>query len=159
MLTMYSAFVRTILEYGSTTPTHLSKLDRVQATMERIGGFKAEPLAARREAALIALTLKQLDGDCRELLREYAPVLVTVKVPEEKVDRSRRVGIVRPDYSEKSQSRRTSASSSGDIVKVDVTIAPGLQVKDPSGDQNFVQHWMSSGTVLLVHSQLHVYVG
>jgi hypothetical protein len=38
-----------------------------QATMERIGGFKAEPLAARREAALIALTLKQLDGDCREL--------------------------------------------------------------------------------------------
>jgi len=65
MLTMYSAFVRPILEYGSTlfmgaTPTHLSKLDRVQATMERIGGFKAEPLAARREAALIALTLKQL---------------------------------------------------------------------------------------------------
>ena len=76
MLTMYSAFVRPILEYGSTLfmgakPTHLSKLDRVQATMERIGGFKAEPLAARREAALTALTLKQLDGDCRELLREY----------------------------------------------------------------------------------------
>ena len=113
-------------------PTHLSKLDRVQATMGRIGGFKAEPLAARREAALIALTLKQLDGDCRELLRDFAPVLVTVKVPEEKVARSRRVGIVRPDYSEKSQGRRTSASSSGDIVKVDVTIAPGLQVKDPS---------------------------
>ena len=47
MLTMYSGFVRPILEYGSTlfmgaTPTHLSKLhvDRVQATMERIGGFK-----------------------------------------------------------------------------------------------------------------------
>ena len=53
--------------------------------MERIGGFKAEPLAARREAALIALTLKQLDGDCRELLRDFAPVLETVKVPEEKV--------------------------------------------------------------------------
>ena len=53
--------------------------------------YKAGPLAARRGAALIALTLKQLDGDCRELLREYAPVLVTVKVPEEKVDRSRRV--------------------------------------------------------------------
>ena len=54
--------------------------------MERIGGFKAEPLAARREAALIALTLiqKQLDGDCRELLREYAPILVIVKVPEVK---------------------------------------------------------------------------
>ena len=47
-------------------------LDRVQETMERIGGFKAEPLAARREAALIALTLKQLVGDCRELLQKYA---------------------------------------------------------------------------------------
>ena len=44
-----------------------------------------EPLAARREAALIALTLKQLGGDCRELLREHAPILVTVKVPEPEV--------------------------------------------------------------------------
>ena len=75
MLTMYSAFVRPILECGSTlfmgaTPTHLSKLDQVQATMERIGGSKAEPLADRRAAALIALTLKQLNGDCRELLQE-----------------------------------------------------------------------------------------
>ena len=47
------------------TPTHLSKLYRVQATMGRIGGFKAEPLADRREGALIALTLKQLDGGCK----------------------------------------------------------------------------------------------
>ena len=37
-----------------------------------------------------------------------------------------------PDFSEKSQSRRTSASSAGDTFKVDVTIARGLQVKDPS---------------------------
>ena len=111
------------------TPTHLSKLDRVQATMERLGGFKAEPLAARREAALIALTLKQLDGDCRELLREYAPVLVTVKVREVKVARNRRPGLLRPDYSEKSQGRRTSTSNfSSAGVKVDVTLAPGLQV-------------------------------
>ena len=56
-------------------PTHLNKLDRVQATTERIGGFKAEPLAARREAALIALSLKQLGGDYREGLRDFAPVL------------------------------------------------------------------------------------
>ena len=135
MLTMCSAFVRPILESGSTlfmgvTPTHLTKLGRVQATMERIGGFKAELLAARREAALIALTLKQLDGDCRELLREYAPVLVIVKVPEVKVARNRRPGLLRPDYSEKNQSRRTSTSSVG--VKVDVTLASGLQAKDPS---------------------------
>ena len=34
--------------------TFEEKLDRVQATMERIGGFKAEALAARREAALVA---------------------------------------------------------------------------------------------------------
>ena len=59
MLTMYSAFVRPILEYGSTLfmgakPTHLSKSGRVQATMERVGGFKAGPLAA-----LIALTLNR----------------------------------------------------------------------------------------------------
>ena len=83
------------------------------------------PGAQTREAAFLVF---HRDGDSTH----FAPVLVTVKVPEEKVARSRRVGIVRPDYSEKSQSRRTSASSSGDIVKVDVTIAPGLQVKDPS---------------------------
>ena len=55
----------------------MEELDKVQRTMEfeRIGGFKAEPLAARREAALIALTVKHLDGDCREGLRNYAPVL------------------------------------------------------------------------------------
>ena len=54
-------------------------------------------------------------------------VLVTVKVPEAKIQRSLRPGLLR----EKS-SRRTSASSTDDIVKVNVTIAPGLQVKDPS---------------------------
>ena len=47
---------------------------RVQTTMKRIGGFKAEPLAARREAALMALSLKQLEGECREGLRDFVPV-------------------------------------------------------------------------------------
>ena len=119
--------------FMGATPTHLSKLDRVQATMERIGGFKAGPLAARREAALIALTLKQLDGDCREPLREYAhvqAVLVIVKVHEVKVAGNRRSGLRRPDYPDRILGRRTSTSSAG--VKVDVTLAPGLQVKDPS---------------------------
>ena len=78
------------------------------------------------------LTLGQLDGDCRELLRECAPVLVTVKVPEVKDARNRRPGLPRPDYSEKSQSRRTPTSSAGAKVPVNVTLAPGLQVKDPS---------------------------
>ena len=53
--------------------------------MGRIRGLKAEHLAARREAALIALSLEQLDGDCREGLRDFAPVLVIVKVPEAKL--------------------------------------------------------------------------
>ena len=48
--------------------------------MERIDGFKAEPLADRREAALIALSFKQLDGECREGLREYAPLLTTCEI-------------------------------------------------------------------------------
>jgi hypothetical protein len=138
MLTMYSAFVRPILEYGSTLfmgakPTHLEKLDRVQRTMKRIGGFKAEPLAARREAALIALTLKQLDGDCREGLRNYAPVLHNVELSCSK-ENSRRAGLLRPDYSEKSQGRRAQ-DFDGKVtaaVKVDVSAASGLQVKNSS---------------------------
>ena len=135
--------------------TNASKLDRVQATMERIGGFQAEPLAARREAALITLTLKQLDGDCRGLLREYAPVLVIVKVPEVKVARSQRPGLLRPDYSEKNQSRRTSTSSAG--VKVDVNLAPGVQdcrsrirPRDRSLQPHLQPHLMSFRIVLLV---------
>ena len=74
--------------------------------------------------------MEQLGSDCRELLREYAPVLVIVKVPEANVARNRRQGLLRPDYSETSQGRRTSITSAG--VKVDVTLAPGLQTKDPS---------------------------
>ena len=68
-----------------------------------------EPSAARREAALIALTLKQLDGDCREGLRNYAPVLHNVELSYNK-ENSRRAGLLRPDYSEKSQGRRAQDS-------------------------------------------------
>ena len=92
------------------TPTHLNKLGQVQATrclMEQIGGFKAEPLAARRGAALAALSLKQVDGDCRQCLRDFAPILVGVEVPKTKIGRNR-PGLLRPDYSEKNQSRRNS---------------------------------------------------
>ena len=41
-------------------------------------------------------------------------------------------GILKPDDSENNQNRPTSASSAEDTIKVDVTLAPGLQVKDPS---------------------------
>ena len=103
-------------------------------SMEQIGGFKVEPLAARRQAALITLSLKQLDGDCCEGLRDFAPILVTVKLPEAKFERIRRLGLLRPDYSKKIYItiRITSETTADDIVKVDVTIAPGLQVKDRS---------------------------
>ena len=118
------------LVHGSKT-THLEKLDRVQATMERTGGFKAQPLADRREAALIALSFKQLDGECREGLREYAPLLHTVELTDGKLN-SRHNGLLRPDYSEKSQGRRTPGESGGSAeVKVEVTAASGLQVRNP----------------------------
>ena len=46
---------------------------------------------------------------------------------------SRHSGLLRPDYSEKSQGRRTSGESGSSAeVKVDVTAASGLQVKNPS---------------------------
>ena len=87
----------------------------------------------RREAALIALSFKQLDGECREGLREYAPLLHTVKLTDGKLNSSRHSGLLRPDYSEKSQGRRTSGESGSSAeVKVDVTAASGLQVKNPS---------------------------
>ena len=80
-----------------------NKLDRVQATTERIGGSNAETLAACREAALIALSLKQLDDECREGFRDFAPILMIVKVPEAKIQRNQILGLLRPDYSEKNQ--------------------------------------------------------
>ena len=118
-------------------PTHLEKLNRVQATMERIGGFKAQPLAGRREAALVALSFKQLDGECREGLREYAPLLHTVKLADGKLN-SRHNGLLRQDYSEKSQGRWTSVWRIRKFCRsqggrdVDVTATSGLQVKSPS---------------------------
>ena len=45
----------------------------------------------------------------------------------------RHKGLLRPDYSVKSQGRRTSGESGSSAeVKVDVTAASGLQVKNPS---------------------------
>ena len=55
-------------------------------------------------AALIALALKQIDSDCREGLRNHTLVLHTVEFSGNKEDS--RVGLLIPDYSEKSQGRR-----------------------------------------------------
>ncbi len=59
--TMYAAFVRSIMEYGAVqwmgaAKTHLEKLDRVQATAMRIGGFEVGPLLARRETTLFSFS-------------------------------------------------------------------------------------------------------
>ena len=62
MSTMYTTFIRPILEYGSVqfmgaAVTHLDKLDAsaVQRTAEKIGRFEVESLKSRREAAAISL--------------------------------------------------------------------------------------------------------
>lgn len=48
----------------------------MQAMIDRIGGFKAESLADRRKVPLVALQLKQPQGDCREGLRDFVRALV-----------------------------------------------------------------------------------
>ena len=87
-----------------------------------------EPLAARREAALIAMTLEQLDGGCREGLRNYALVLHNVKLSYSN-ENSRRVGLLRPDYmySEKSQGRRAQDSDGKVTAAVKVDYLPVLR--------------------------------
>jgi hypothetical protein len=63
---MYTMFIRSVLEYGSlvymgAAQSHLDKLDRVQKSAEKIGGFKVESLQSRREAAAVSLAFDLLD--------------------------------------------------------------------------------------------------
>ena len=81
--TMYKAFVRSSLEYGSleymvAAPTHLKKLDRIQDAAERLGGFKVESLASRRDASLFGLMFKFLDGGGRGHLNNFTPTITEV---------------------------------------------------------------------------------
>ena len=81
METMYTTFIRPVLEYGSiqfmgTAYTHLHKLDAVQRTAERIGRFQVESLQSRREAAAISLTFKLLDGRGRGVLKNFVPTII-----------------------------------------------------------------------------------
>jgi hypothetical protein len=74
--TMYTMFVRSIMEYGGilfmgASDSHLAKLDKIQSAAERIGGFLCEPLKLRREAAAVSLALKMLNGDCRKDLDQF----------------------------------------------------------------------------------------
>jgi hypothetical protein len=81
METMYTTFIRPILEYGSiqfmgAADTHLHKLDAVQRAAERIGRFQVESLQSRREAAAISLTFKLLDGRGRGVLKNFVPKVI-----------------------------------------------------------------------------------
>ena len=81
MKTMYMGFVRSILEYGNVlymgaADAHLDKLEAVQRSAMKLGGFAVEPLSVRREAAAAALCLKLLDQACSPGLNKFAPKLV-----------------------------------------------------------------------------------
>ena len=79
--TMYMMFIRSIMEYNSVcwmgaAKSHLSSLDRIQHTAERMCGFTAEPLQARRDAAAMSFALKLLDGKTRGELKHFVPKLI-----------------------------------------------------------------------------------
>ena len=79
--TMYTMFIRSILEYGSlvymgAAQSHLDKLDRVQQSAEKIGGFKVESLQSRREAATISLAFDLLNGSSHPTLLKYKHELI-----------------------------------------------------------------------------------
>ena len=81
MQTVYTSFIRPILEYGSVAwmgaaDTHLKKLDSIQHTAMKIGCFKIESLDSRRKAAAAALVCKLLDGDGRGALKNHIPQVV-----------------------------------------------------------------------------------
>ena len=77
---MYTMFVRSIMEYGNivymgAADSHLEKLDRVQRSAEKLGGFTIESLKSRREAAAAPLALDMLDGTAYGELQDFAPVV------------------------------------------------------------------------------------
>ena len=67
------------IEYMAAAPTYLHTLDRVQAAAERIGNFTMEPLQDRRDASLIGLNFKILDGDVRGGLNDFTPDVVDLE--------------------------------------------------------------------------------
>jgi len=77
---MYTMFVRSIMEYGNVVymgaaKSHLDKLDRVQESAMKLGGFEVESLESRREAATISLAFDLLDGKGYGELDMYKPKL------------------------------------------------------------------------------------
>ena len=95
-------FIRSIIEYGNVAwmgaaPSHLVKLDRIQASAEKIGGFTVETLGSRREAAAVAFALKLLAGKAKGVLKKFIPALEHVKEGTEDVHsstRSKQYGLI-----------------------------------------------------------------
>ena len=76
MLLLIMMLIRLILEHGSlvymgAARSHLDKLDRVQRSAEKIGGFKVESLQSRREATAVSLAFDLLDGSSHSSLLQY----------------------------------------------------------------------------------------
>ena len=85
MMLMYTCFVRPVLEYGqelyvAAAPSHLASLDRVRRAAQRLGGFEVEPLAARRDAAVLSFALKLLDYAVVRPLWQFMPKLILLPV-------------------------------------------------------------------------------
>ena len=65
--------MRSTIEYADSTK---AKLDRVQYAAAKMGQFEVESLGSRRQAALIGIVFKLLDGDGRGMLNEFIPILM-----------------------------------------------------------------------------------
>ena len=76
--TMYTSFVRSVMEFGSlaymsAVDTHLEKLDRIQKSISSSCGFEVESLESRREAAVVSMAFKMFDGKARGDLNLFKP--------------------------------------------------------------------------------------
>ena len=80
MRLMYLSFIRPDMEYGcvawmGVAPSHLSKLDMVQQSAQRLGNFEIESLESRRNAAALSFSLKMMAGKCKGILNSFTPQL------------------------------------------------------------------------------------
>ena len=64
------------MEYFAAIPGYLQRLDRIQATAERLCGHSFTALGDRRKAAAFGLVCKLLDGECIGQLQQMCPDLV-----------------------------------------------------------------------------------
>lgn len=111
---MYTMFIRSTLEYGSVAwmgadESYLHKLDRVQASAERIGGFEMETLGSRRDAAAVAFALKLMDGRARGVLKDFIPIIEEVKALDVvgAAVRSKQYGWLMPSWIDKVKGHRS----------------------------------------------------